>query len=92
MQPRFCFSEYYLPFDAEVLFAFLVFGDTFFTLGLMVHTIGGAALPFPPGPGREIPRKIINICSKNCEFDEILFCEIYAEKVIKHFDEHLLNC
>ena len=27
----------YFSFDAEVLFAFFVFGDTFFMLGLMVH-------------------------------------------------------
>ena len=27
----------YFSFDAEVLFAFFAFGDTFFTLGLMVH-------------------------------------------------------
>ena len=37
LQPRFHYAMNYFSFDAEVLFAFFVFGDTFFTLGLMVH-------------------------------------------------------
>ena len=36
LQPRFHYAVNYFSFDAGVLFAF-VFGDTFFTLGLMVH-------------------------------------------------------
>ena len=37
LQPRFYYAMSYFSFDAEVLFAFFAFGDTFFTLGLMVH-------------------------------------------------------
>ena len=37
LQPRFHYAMNYFSFDAEVLFAFFAFGDTFFTLGLMVH-------------------------------------------------------
>ena len=37
LQPRFYYAVSYFSFDAEVLFAFFAFGDTFFTLGLMVH-------------------------------------------------------
>ena len=37
LQPRFHYAVNYFSFDAGVLFAFFVFGDTFFTLGLMVH-------------------------------------------------------
>ena len=37
LQPRFYYAMGYFSFDAEVLFAFFAFGDTFFTLGLMVH-------------------------------------------------------
>ena len=45
LQPRFHHAMSYFSFDAEVLFAFFAFGDTFFTLGLMVH-IGSVALIF----------------------------------------------
>ena len=37
LQPRFHYAMNYFSFNAEVLFAFFVFGDTFFMLGLMVH-------------------------------------------------------
>ena len=37
LQPRFYYAMSYFSFDAEVLFAFFVFGDTFFMLELMVH-------------------------------------------------------
>ena len=37
LQPGFHCAMNYFSFDAEVLFAFFVFGDTFFMLGLMVH-------------------------------------------------------
>ena len=43
LQPRFHHAMSYFSFDAEVLFAFFAFGDTFFTLGLMVHIGLGSA-------------------------------------------------
>ena len=43
LQLRFHYAMNYFSFDAEVLFAFFVFGDTFFMLGLMVHIGLGSA-------------------------------------------------
>ena len=57
LQPRFHYAMNYFSFDAEVLFAFFVFGDTFFMLGLMVH-IGLGSDRRRPAKFRQILAKI----------------------------------
>ena len=44
LQPRFYYAENSVSFDAEVLFAFFVFGDSFFELGLMVHILASGKM------------------------------------------------
>ena len=51
LQPRFHYAMNYFSFDAEVLFAFFVFGDTFLILGLMVHTTYRFRLRLAPFSG-----------------------------------------
>ena len=66
LQPRFHYAMNYFSFDAEVLFAFFVFGDTFFMLGLMGHIgLGSDRRRLAGFPGRFSQK---NRCTKYMPF------------------------